>query len=219
MTDEPAQVAERPTGALRVDAQHNRDRIIAAAAEAFAQRGLDISMASIARRAGVGVATLFRRFPTKTSLVEAVFSSQFRACGQLLDAALEDPDPWRGFCMLLESVRQMQVSDRGFTEAFLATGSLDDLDERIVFAEHGFGDLVQRAKDAGRLRTDFSTTDLILILLSVGGAATGPKEVADAASRRLLGYLIESFAALPGAERRPLPPAPDLDFRAAVGLS
>lgn len=217
MSDEPAQVAEPPTGRLRADARHNRDRIIAAAAEAFEQRGLDVSMASIARRAGVGVATLFRRFPTKTSLVEEVFSQQFRACRELLDAALEDPDPWRGFCGLLESVRRMQVRHRGFVEAFVGVGSPAAVTaDRIRFAEHGFAVLVERAKNAGKLRTDFSTTDLTLILRSIGGVTTGPAEVADAVSQRLLSYLIESFASRPEAERRPLPAAPAVDFRSAV---
>lgn len=217
MTNQSAQVTDQPADGLRIDARHNRERIIAAAAEAFAERGLDISMAAIARRADVGVATLFRRFPTKTALVEEVFSRQFRACGELLEDALADPDPWRAFCALLESVRRMQVADRGFAEAFILAGSPGSVtDERIGFAEHGFAVLVERAKNAGGLRTDFSLSDLILILLSVGGVATGPQTLAEVASQRLLGYLIESFAARPGAERRALPPALNVDFRTTV---
>lgn len=219
MTDRSAQVADQPADELRIDARNNRDRIVHAAAEAFAERGLDISMAAIARRAGVGVATLFRRFPTKTALVEAVFARQFRACGDLLSEALADPDPWRAFCSLLESVRRMQVADRGFAEAFIIAGSPGaETDERIVFAEQGFAVLVQRAKDAGRLRADFSLPDLILVLLSIGGVATGPPALADVGSQRLLGYLIESFAAQPGVERRTLPAAPEVDFRTTVDL-
>ncbi|SDS28946.1 TetR/AcrR family transcriptional regulator [Microlunatus soli] len=206
-------------GELRIDARNNRDRIVAAAAEAFAERGLDISMAAIARRAGVGVATLFRRFPTKPALVDAVFARQFRDCGDLLEAAVADPDPWRAFCGLLESVRRMQVADRGFAEAFILAGSSGAMtDERISFTEKGFAVLIERAQHAGRLRPDFSVADLVLVLLSVAGVATGPPALVDAGSQRLLGYLIESFATRPGAERRTLPPAPEVDLRTTVDV-
>jgi AcrR family transcriptional regulator len=218
MSDEPAQLAGQEAD-LRADARQNRDRILSAAAEAFAQRGLDISMAAIARRAGVGVATLFRRFPTKAVLVEEVFVRQFRACGELLDRALADPDPWHGFCTLLESIRRMQVGDRGFSEAFVAAGASGSvLEDRVTFAENGFTELIRRAQESGRLRDDFCTADLFLILLAVGGLVSGPPEHSDALSKRLLGYLIDAFAAAPSANRGPLPPAPDLDFPAAVAV-
>jgi len=166
-------------------------------------------MAAIARRAGVGVATLFRRFPTKTALVEEVFSRQFQACGDLLEEALVNPDPWHAFCTLLESVRQMQVADRGFAEALIAAGSPgDEVDERIALTEHGVSVLIERAKAAGRLRPDFGLSDLIVVLLAISGIATGPREFAELGSRRLLSYLIESFATEPGTQRRVLPPAP-----------
>ncbi|WP_460809340.1 TetR/AcrR family transcriptional regulator [Microlunatus endophyticus] len=184
-----------------------------AAAEAFSERGLDIPMAAIARRAGVGVATLFRRFPTKTDLVEAVFSHQFSACGDLLEEAIDDPDPWHAFCTLLESVRRMQVADRGFAEALIAAGSPgDEIDERIVFTEHGIAVLLERAKATGQLRPDFTLSDLVVVLLAISGIATGPQEFAEAGSQRLLSYLIESFATQPGAERRVLPPAPSAGY-------
>jgi AcrR family transcriptional regulator len=87
---------------LRTDARHNRDRILAAARVAFETRGIDVPMAAIARRAGVGVATLYRRFPTRDALVTEVFEEQFRACAGLVDDALADDDPWRGFAELAE---------------------------------------------------------------------------------------------------------------------
>ncbi|MDQ1014100.1 TetR/AcrR family transcriptional regulator [Streptomyces afghaniensis] len=82
---------------LRKDAERNRERIIAAARSVFARDGLSVSMASVAREAGVGIATMFRRFPTKEELVEAVFSDRMDACADAVAAALDDPDPWHGF--------------------------------------------------------------------------------------------------------------------------
>ncbi|MDQ3787939.1 MAG: TetR/AcrR family transcriptional regulator, partial [Actinomycetota bacterium] len=102
---------------LRADARLNRDRILDAARQAFAARGLDVPMAAIARRAGVGVATLYRRFPTREALITAVFGDQLTHCLSVVDDALADPDPWRGFCSAIERVCAMQVADRGFSAA------------------------------------------------------------------------------------------------------
>src|SRR4051794_13301478 len=82
---------------LRVDAVRNRERIVEVARELFAERGLDVPMAAIARRSGVGVATLYRRFPTKEALLTEVFADEFIACLSIVDKVLEDPDPWHGF--------------------------------------------------------------------------------------------------------------------------
>src|SRR5438067_8589051 len=82
---------------LRSDAERNRERIIAAARTVFARDGLSASMASVAREAGVGIATMFRRFPTKEELVDAVFSDRMGSYADAVTTALEDPDPWNGF--------------------------------------------------------------------------------------------------------------------------
>src|SRR5947199_9938158 len=82
---------------LRSDADRNRGRFIAAARTVFARDGLGASMASVARVAGVGIATLFRRFPTKEELVAAVFVDRMDAYADAVAVALDDPDPWHGF--------------------------------------------------------------------------------------------------------------------------
>src|ERR1044072_205262 len=81
---------------LRADALRNRRRILEAARVVFAEHGIDAPMATVARRAGVGVATLYRRFPTRDALVRAAFGHQMDTCGRALTEALADPDPWRG---------------------------------------------------------------------------------------------------------------------------
>lgn len=189
--------------ALRADARHNRERILEAARAAYSAHGIDVPMTTIARRAGVGVATLYRRFPTRTALVTEAFAEQRAQCVAVLDQALADPDPWRGLCTVVEKVTAMQAADRGFTQAFLTRfpGQLD-LARESARAQRGLEELVRRAKESGMLRADFHPGDLVLLLRANDGlAATG--DAGPAASRRLVAYLLQSFRAVHTA---PLPP-------------
>ncbi len=196
---------------LRVDARNNRARIVEAARELFADAGLDVTMTDIARRSGVGVATLYRRFPTKESLVTEAFAEQIEVCASVVDDALADPDPWRAFRTVLEKVCAMQAVDKGFTAAFISTFpdavAFDSLRAR---AEQGFGELAGRAKDAGALRADFTLDDLTLLLMANGGIITETPEAALAASKRLVALMLQALRA-DGAE--PLPPGPRLGLQ------
>ena len=96
------------TAELRADARGNRDRIISVAAEAFAEFGTGISMRDVAKRAGVGVATLFRRFPTKESLVDAVFAASVEWWLGRLDEGLAEPDGWAAFTRIVTDVAAEQ---------------------------------------------------------------------------------------------------------------
>jgi AcrR family transcriptional regulator len=189
---------------MRADARENRARVLTVAREMFAERGLDVPMAAIARRAGVGVATLYRRFPTKESLVLEAFTEQFAACQAVIEDALTDPDPWRGFRAVIEKVCLLQATDRGFTAAFFAL--FPDVHSEVRDRTwRSFAALVQRAKDSGQLRADFSPHDLTLVLMANGGLAGTPVDVAVAASQRLVAYLLEAFRA--GTDELP-PPVP-----------
>lgn len=195
---------------LRADAADNRVRILNSARELIAQRGIDVPMTAIARRAGVGAATLFRRFPDRQSLIAEVFATQLTHCESVLEEAAADPDPWHGFCTFIEDLGRMQVEDRGFTEAFLsAIADNSGIEEKRIRAESAFADLVGRAQTAGRLRPDFSPSDLLLIFLANGGLSQAPPEHAHVLSRRLIAYLLQSFEATTpttaGPLLRPLP--------------
>ncbi|MGW6931184.1 TetR/AcrR family transcriptional regulator [Lentzea sp. NPDC054927] len=204
MTAEPSQ--------MRADARENRARVLAVARELFAQRGLEVPMAAIARRAGVGVATLYRRFPTKEALVLEAFTEQFALCQAVIEDALTDPDPWRGFRTVIEKVCLLQATDRGFTAAFVA--SFPDMHSEVRDRTwQAFATLVERAKDSGQLRPDFSPHDLTLVLVANGGLAGVPVEVAVAASKRLVAYLLESFRS--GTDV--LPPAVPLSLDLVLG--
>ncbi|MGS2587570.1 TetR/AcrR family transcriptional regulator [Streptomyces hebeiensis] len=194
----------RAAAGLRADARHNRDRILEAARQAFTTQGIDVPLTAVARRAGVGAATLYRHFPTRSSLVTETFAEQLGTCVAVLDEALEDPDPWRGFRTVVEKVCSMQAADRGFTEAFLSRfpDALDH-DRTRARAEEGLALLIRRAQDAGQLRTDFDLSDMTLLFLANCGVGGGSGQAAQAASRRLVGFLLQSFRA---GNTEPLPP-------------
>ncbi|WP_410808940.1 TetR/AcrR family transcriptional regulator [Micromonospora sp. 067-2] len=199
---------------LRSDARDNRDRILDVARATFARDGVDVSMRDIARRAKVGVATLYRRFPTKEALVTEAFAVQMVACTEVFDEAVADPDPWRGFCTLIEKITAMQAADRSFTAAIVATFpqavDVGQARERVL---RSFAELTRRAKEAGRLRQDFVLEDLLLLLMANGGIRAATPAAALAASRRLVALMIQSFRA--DLVSAPLPPAVRLPLLAA----
>ena len=93
MARRPRPAHEPDARVLRADAERNRERILAAARDVFAERGLDAPLESIARRAGVGQATLYRRFATRQDLLVAAFGPRLAAYTEAIDRALKDPDP------------------------------------------------------------------------------------------------------------------------------
>ncbi|MGW4230088.1 TetR/AcrR family transcriptional regulator [Streptomyces sp. NPDC004980] len=190
---------------LRSDALDNRERILDAARALFSADGLGVPMREIARRAGVGPATLYRHFPTKQVLATEAFADQLRACRTIVDDGCADPDPWRGLCLVIEKICELHARDRGFSEAFMSTfpGAPDVAGrEYTVKAVAG---LAQRAKDAGHLRSDFVLDDLILILMANKGIHTRSTDTQVMASRRFAGLAIQAFEACP--QHAPLPPA------------
>src|SRR5215207_2378303 len=106
---------------LRADAERNRERILAAAREVFAERGLDAPLDAIAQRAGVGQATLYRRFPRREDLIAACFAPKLAEYAAALEDALTAPDAWTGFCTFFEHVCAMQSADQGVQDVLTTT--------------------------------------------------------------------------------------------------
>src|SRR4051794_35342921 len=106
----------QPTRALRADAAQNRERILTAAAELFAERGLQVSLNDIAHHAGVGVGTAYRRFANKEAVIDALFEERLEAVATVAKEALADSDPWHGLVAFLERSLEMQFGDRGLNQ-------------------------------------------------------------------------------------------------------
>jgi AcrR family transcriptional regulator len=204
----PATVDHTGT-ALRADARRNRERIVEAARGVFAEHGLGASLNEVSRRADVGLATLLRRFPSRDQLVAAALGDRMGEFAALVERALADPDPWRGFCGLVERVCAMQAGDLGFTEvltqAFPSSGQFEELREQ---AYRRIVELFDRAKAAGRLRPDFSPHDFPMVLMANAGVVTATAGLSPASSPRLIACLLQAFSTDAAG---PLPPPPSYE--------
>ena len=144
----------------RADARRNRKRILAAARAQFAKHGLDVHMEQIARAAGVGVGTVYRNFPAKEDLLQALADERFAWFAEKARAALDDPDPWNGFCELMRESARVTAEDRSLSEAMdqlpnLCTAAAGKV--RLLELNH---ELIERAQAAGAMRTDFTANDV-----------------------------------------------------------
>ncbi|MEU1090847.1 helix-turn-helix domain-containing protein [Streptomyces sp. NPDC005892] len=202
---------------LRSDALDNRARILDAARALFSAEGLDVPMREIARRAGVGPATLYRHFPTKQTLVADAFADQLHACRAIVDEGCADPDPWHGLCLVIQKICELHARDRGFTEAFLTSfPGVTDVAAGRQYTLRAVAELAQRAKETGHLRSDFVLDDLILVLMANKGIHTASTDTRVMASRRFAGLVIQAFEARP--QYAPLPPVARLAPAAPPGL-
>jgi AcrR family transcriptional regulator len=169
-------VAEERAQALRADAARNRERIVTAAATVFAESGLDASTAEIAHRAAVGEATLFRRFPTKLDLVDAVLERKMQDSIDLMAEYASDPDPTRGIERLFsEMIVSKMQSDQGFLEA---TGERCLTEPRFAELRAESLDLMsvilKRAQEAGAVREDLQPQDLTFLLMAASSSLRSP---------------------------------------------
>jgi AcrR family transcriptional regulator len=185
--------SQRP---LRRDAERNRQRILDAARVVFAERGLSGSHDDIAREAGVGVGTVYRRFPDKEQLIDALFEARIEEIVDIARAAVDHPDPWEALVGYLVRMQELQSEDRGLKEILL--GGARGL-ERAVAARALIVPLaarvLQRAKDAGVVRRDIELTDLPLIQLAIGTVAEASRDVAPDVWRRTMTLVLDGLRA------------------------
>ncbi len=192
---------------LRADAARNRAAIIEAAREVFAEHGLEAPLEEIACRAGVGIATLYRRFPGREQLIAAALVEKVTQYAEAAADALAVADPWAGFADYVQRICELQAADRGLSELLSMTLSADEHIEELRATANGrVIELIDRAKAAGRLREDFVGEDLLLLLIA--SAAVGQVTRADApdAWRRFVALALDAFQCR-DSPRLPLPPS------------
>lgn len=191
---------------LRADAQENRDRLLQAARDLFGARGLDVTMREVARHAGVGPATLYRRFPTRQDLVDAAFEDELELCRAIVLEGAAHPDPWRGLRSVVERTVELNARNQGFVDALVAAGQVSDrLTRHRAELLHAMAGLAVRAKAAGELRPDFVVDDLLLVLLAARGLRGDDPGERLVAARRFAALALDSFRASADHERLPAP--------------
>ena len=193
---------------LRSDARRNREKILAAASELFAIEGPDLCIDDIARRAGVGHATVFRRFPTKDDLVLAMFEERLGELAAVAAEAAGREDPWEGLVELMTGIAERHARDRGLMEALgsQAFGSPRLAEHRLRIAEP-IGRLLRRAQEAGRVRRDLEPVDVLFLISAVAKSSPCNFEISDL-WRRYLGVVLDGMK--PDAASPLAPPAPTM---------
>ena len=187
-------IAARP---LRADARRNREKVLAAAAAAFSEAGIDAQVEDIARRAGVGVGTVYRHFPTKDALVSAMAEEHFGRLADTVTAALErDGDPWDVFAAAIWDCASDAVADVAWCEIMAGhpctAQSQSPARERLAAAT---GTLLARARAAGATRDDASVRDIQTIMCGFGHIAAAQRAGAPLDWERYLTIALDGLRA------------------------
>jgi AcrR family transcriptional regulator len=184
------------TAALRQDAQRNRERILEAARETFKEQGLDASLEEIARRARVGIATLYRRFPTRDALIEEVFVDGIRSFEQLAEEALQIDDAWTAFSTFIEQMCERQAENWGLKDLMCMRFPDSKLmEEKRKRARTTVERLLSRAQAEGAVRADVTPEDMEVVFWSNGRVVEATRDVAPNAWRRNLALMLDAFRA------------------------
>jgi AcrR family transcriptional regulator len=182
---------ERP---LRKDAERNRIRILEAAGELFAQRGLCVTLDDIARHAGVGVGTVYRRYADKELLIDALFEQRMEMMCTIAAAALEQDDPWDGFVYFFEHGSELQARDRGLKELLTCSAHGGGC---VAEVRHRLRALVtqvfDRAKAAGVVRADADPFDAPLISFMVSAVMDRSRDIEPELWRRYLQLVLDGL--------------------------
>ena len=184
--------AERP---LRADAARNREQILAAARQVFGEDGLGASVEEIARVAGVGMGTLYRRFPTKEDLVDELVQTTLRHFVELAEQARTQPDG-SGLEVFLRAASVLQADNRGCLPRLWAGSAAGD--EQVAAARRNIAALLVQAKAHGRVRQEITGTDVTVILWSLRGVIESSGATALTVWKRHLELIIAGLR--PSAE-------------------
>jgi AcrR family transcriptional regulator len=189
-------VATPAARAPRRDRARNREALLAAAREVFAEHGLGASLQQVARDAGVAIGTLYRHFPTRDDLLVAVFADKLKLVADAGEQALAGPDPWEGFVRFVETLCALAAEDLGFNELTSidrpARGGAATVRARI---HQLWQRLLTRAQEAGALRADLTLNDMFVLLWSQSRIIEATYGVAPRAWRRHLYLMLDAYRA------------------------
>lgn len=181
---------------MRADAARNREKLLAAATRLFGERGLDVPMEHIARRAEVSIGTLYAHFPTREAFLEEIFPARLAALEDLGRKALAEPDAWQAFVGYLEGLYAMHAQDRGLNEILArdapnAAGVVSSCQKSVGHAQ----ELIARAQADGRLRADFTLADLSMLTRAMARVIRDSLDAGSDEWRRFLAIHIAGLRA------------------------
>jgi AcrR family transcriptional regulator len=189
---------ERPQ---RADARRNRERVLEAARVCMARAGIDAQIEEIARTAGVGVGTVYRHFPTKDDLVEALAQARFERLAELARTALANDDSWGAFDSFMRDAARIQSEDRALSEVLTSRPeTMSRAAERVDMLAL-VGELMQRGKRAGAIRKDADPLDVPMLMCALAGTYRNPY----ANPERYVGIVLDGLRAS-ADKRAKLPP-------------
>ncbi len=183
-----------PARAMRADAQKNRQRILDAAADVFAARGVSVPIDLVAERAGVGVGTLYRHFPTKEALFEAIVETKVDDLARAAEAAIDEPDPDPALFGFIRQLAREASSKQDLFDALDSAGI--DVKSRCAASmermEAAMAALLARAAAAGAVRDDIDANDVLGLVV---GTCHGARRMGadDAATERLIGICCQGL--------------------------
>jgi AcrR family transcriptional regulator len=177
-------VAGRP---LRADARRNRERVLTAAREVFAEQGYEAQMDDVARRAEVGVGTVYRHFPTKEKLIDAIVAESFERMISFAEEQLaSDAEPWDALEKTLWAGAEIMAGDRAVTEVMTEMRGPLNIDlETQRRANTALTALIERAQAAGALRPDVILDDLGMVMCGIGSATCKPHVMSESWRRHI----------------------------------
>ncbi len=189
---------------LRADARRNRQAVLAAAVDLFADQGLDAQMPDLARAAKVGVGTVYRHFPTKDHLIAALVAERFERMAERAREALEEQDAWEGISNFIRFAAQSQADDRALCEVMGSRPEVMDCAARAAGLPELCDQLVKRAQSTGQLRPEVEWQDIPMIVCGLGVATQAPPPPSVGRWPRLVEIILDGLRA-PGTGKLPKP--------------
>ena len=199
---------------MRKDAERNRELLLTAAREVFAERGLDASLDDVARRAGVGVGTAYRHFANKYELATAIFAEEVDEIAALAETAAQADDAWQGLVDFLERTLEAQTVNRGLREVLMGVHDPSQDEEVHTRLSGPIRALVTRAQLAGQVRADVDATDLGMLIVMLCAVADVAADADPHLWRRYLAIMLAGLR--PDGPAMPVQPLSEDVMRKAM---